>query len=341
MKKLVLHIGTGKTGSTALQEGLYFAHKNNALGSVCYPRLLGKHHHNELCTLVMPHERIRRDIRSRYPQDNQDYQNYVASVRSAFVSDIAEQQTVLLSGEYFCGFNSQEAKAFVTILRQLGFTEIHTLVYFREPVSLYLSQIQQRLKASSTFSDPRTFQFGYLRILEHWEGLTTSLSVREFDRRRLVGSDIVDDYLAFVEKVVGVQLTVPIRHRRASNESLSAASMALLQDFRRQFYAEQDNVFDPATIALLKRLPKLEAAIDLQERPKLSANVAQFIRFRHRQQIKVLAEQYNVQWSMNDEPVELNGDYSDVRRVVDYSAADEMAYRRLCLQFIHAKLPKK
>lgn len=76
MKRLFIHIGTGKTGSTAIQEAFYSAHKESLLCDCLYPKLLGKKHHNELCTLVMPHDRIRRDIKSKFPQDDAYYREY-------------------------------------------------------------------------------------------------------------------------------------------------------------------------------------------------------------------------------------------------------------------------
>ncbi|MYL24813.1 hypothetical protein GLV89_13600 [Halomonas alkaliantarctica] len=343
MSKLLLHIGTGKTGSSSLQQALYFAHKEQRLGSISYPRLLGKRHHNELCTLVMPHERIRRDIRSRFPHNDIGYRDYQAQLDAAFTEQVTSANNIILSGEYFCGFNRTEAQRFAQRLERLGVTEVQVVVYFREPSELYLSQIQQRLKASSRFQLPQNFQYDYVGIATMWQSLFPNTVIREFSPPTLQGGSVTDDFMHLANRWFNTDLSLPQRGKKAANTSLTAASMKLLQTFRRQCYgSERDNVFDARTVKLLELLPAVEASLELKEKPRLRSDVKHHIRCHHQEQNRILARLSAIEWEAPDtQPPPLTEDLTAVEDVLDMKQADHAAYEKMLMALLHHLLNKE
>lgn len=343
MSKLLLHIGTGKTGSTTLQNALSKANEKNDLDGVVYPSLLGKKHHNELCTLVMPHERIRRDIRSTYPAENSDYFKLISRLEEQLRIAIYKNERVILSGEYFCGFNDAEVSGFFEIIKAMGFSEICVVVYFREPCSLYLSQVQQRIKASSRFKNPNSYIYNYTGIVERWGKFCDKIIVRDFDKDKLYRADVVEDFILILNEFFEANVDLSKEARFSSNESLSAASMALMQDYRAFFYKNKDNYFDRQTISLLSLISNIEDEVGCKERPSLKEHVKSIILSNHSSQMAELKEKYGIEWLSDSERLLTcpnKSEYDDVRSIISFSKEDEIIYNKISLFLVKKLLDK-
>ncbi|MGM0988627.1 MAG: hypothetical protein ACQEXI_16830 [Pseudomonadota bacterium] len=334
MAKLLLHIGTGKTGSTTLQNVLYKANKKDILGGVLYPKLLGKKHHNELCTLVMPHERVRRDIRSRYPVNGKDYLDFVYQLQSQLSADISKNENVIISGEYFSGFNDDEVADFYRKLSGLGFSEVRVVVYYREPCSLYLSQVQQRVKASSKFQNPNRYFFDYLGILRRWSNCFDDVLVRDFDRKNLHKGDLVQDFNLLMNDFFESDIDLSQVSALSENESLSPASMAFMQYYRSCFYVNNDNFFDKQTVCLVSLLQNIEEKLSYKEKPSLRHEVKKIIESNHYSQLRELKNTCGIDWNLETEgPRETltskRKDFRNVKSIVKFTEKDDEVFNML------------
>lgn len=294
MKKLLLHIGTGKTGSTTLQKVLNQQHERGQLGGIEYPKIGDLTNHNELCTLVMPHDRIRRDIRSKYPKPNAKYHSYKKSIEKQLHDGLSQDKEFFtLSGEYFCGFNVDEVSEFKSILASLGFSEVKVVIYFRPPVELYLSQIQQRIKASSKFSNPKNYKFPYQDIYKRWQQYFTEIEVRSFKRTDLVGGDIVEDFYSVINNFFNVALEVP-KSIEKTNETLTTAGMLIQHEYRKFIHPNEDNVFKKGSSRLLKAIMKAEKDSGFSDKPALQSWVKELIVTNNTSDIEWLRETFNI-----------------------------------------------
>ena len=341
MSAVLLHIGTGKTGSTSIQSAMSWLAKQGGLADVHYARITHKKHHNELSLLFKPHATIWRDSRSRFPQDDERYRKHVAQVESRFRNELAEHERVVLSAESLSNFKPDEVAALADALRELGANKVKVLMYLREPASLYLSQVQQRLKASAHFPDPAQYRFEYFDRVSRWRACFSDVEIRQFSRETLAGGNVFEDFICVLNGFFGTTIAVSEQAPRPSNESFSATGMALMQRFRELLYSGEDNRFDDATIRLIHRLSRYERQVGKASRPALRPELAQNIRYRHGDDIQQLRKLLG--WTIFPEvdfltPGECAAVNGDVRNLFDWSAKDEQALERLCYEMLHTLL---
>lgn len=343
VSKLLIHIGTGKTGSTTLQASLAKLNKNNMLNGIVYPELRGKIHHNELCTLVMPHARIRRDIRSKYKEEDERYNKFKDKIKKKLFKDVSSASNVILSGEYFCGFNQEEVGKFKEIVEQLGFNEVKIVVYFREVCSLYLSQIQQRIKGSSKFANPYNYIFNYKDIYQRWHTVFDDVEVREFSRSGLEGSDIVVDFLSVANRYFDVNLTPEISIEK-TNESLSVAGMLIQHEYRSLFYSQEDNVFYKDSIELISFIIEAEKQIGYNNKPKLKDELIKIILKNNQSELYWLKSNFGIDFGVNEDlprQVEKYSFNSDLEQVIQVSDKDKAAKELILFNLINMLLNKE
>ena len=94
-----------------------------------------------------------------------------------------------------------------------------------------------------------------------------AVTVRAFDRQSMNGGSIIHDFASLYFPQASDALQVA-QTKRQSNESFSAETMVLLQRFRRDFFSEQEDVFNERTRKLMRRLQKIDLS-DGNPRPKL------------------------------------------------------------------------
>lgn len=342
MKKLLLHIGTGKTGSTTLQNALYSLRKEDKLDNIIYPRLLGKIHHNELCTLVMPHDRIRRDIRSKYRIEDSSYKDFVSNLKSKLEDETYSAENAVISGEYFCGFSKDEVSDFYSLLTAVGFEKIKIVLYYREVCSLYLSQIQQRIKGSSRFANPYTYKFNYREIYQRWSSVFEDVEVRSFSNETLKESDVTVDFIDVINRYFGAKITPP-ENVKKSNESLSVAGMLLQHDYRSKFYSNEDNVLYGDSNQLVKLINKVERIIDYKNKPTLKPEVRKAILYNNKEQLLWLKGELGIDFGISDDfefnKVEQKFNFK-LDEVINVSDQDRVAKEEILFRLLNMLLLK-
>ncbi|TKW68798.1 MAG: hypothetical protein DI616_02055 [Paracoccus denitrificans] len=229
---LILHLGDAKCGSSAIQDSLHLSRDALFDAGILYETGPIKRNHFLTGTL------IGQVTRSTDPDQTDDAHEMM--VRIAERAKSADH--VILSSERF--LLTDPAVLFALFERYgLDTSDIRAIVYIREPRSMYASVIQQQLKASYKFSSPD----GYRRRLDHrvkpWQEAigAENLTVRRFDRKLLIGGDIVSDISAYLMDQTGVrQIELP---PQKSNSSLSTEQLVVLQRLRRFLPEETEGKF--------------------------------------------------------------------------------------------------
>ena len=236
--RLLLHIGTDKTGTKAIQQHLYLNRDWLRSRGVCIPRT-GLGAGNGHASLFEP-------------GDPRLLSALGEELRLARRDDF---RLAVLSWEglhNFSGYRIQRLR------RSLPVEEITVLAYLREQAAIaqtgYLQlvkELQHRLPMESV-EQPRGLlqrlhsqrirlhpSRNYFRLLETWRRALPGANIvaRVFDRERLYRNDVVDDFLLQLALETGAGF---VRLPDSVNTSLDVETALLLQEWRRQGMGRAD-----------------------------------------------------------------------------------------------------
>lgn len=206
-KKLILHIGLGKCGTSSLQS--FLALNSGALSNLgmYYPEIESVENAKEghitsgngnllACSLL-------NETHFFYHEGyHEKMENLKGMLR------LREENTVILSSEMFSVLNSDQASDFVNQLNLWGF-EVTVICYIRRQDEIALASYVQGLIAGHS-STAHSFEeevwrisktFRYSVLLEPWINLPKGnrFIVRPFDKDRLIKGDVVSDFLSILE----------------------------------------------------------------------------------------------------------------------------------------------
>ncbi len=266
MARALIHIGSGKTGTSSIQDTLHSYQKSTA-SCFSYPVVEGNGHQS-LEVLFKDFERLSRGLRSKFGDSRGEFIRY----KDRFEEKFREQclGDLVISSEMLFDFSPEEVKRFRDYISDKGYDDVIIVAYIREPVSYYTSFVQQKLKASHTIPSPYRFSVGYKSKLKNWEGSfgKSCLVVRPFDGGQMAGGNVVEDFSGLVSSFLGCSLDFSLQ--KNANESVSLEGMVILQDFRRAFFSNENDRFKVKSNRILEYIQKIETGFP-GTKPKLKA----------------------------------------------------------------------
>jgi len=248
---VILHVGDAKCGSSAIQASL-----NRAKGDLLEQGIL---YHppprtdSHACYITMLGGKTRGD---------NDKLLDLARTNILETGELIRRHAprhLILSSEYFF---MAPPRALLALLEDIGCAPsapCHVMAFLRHPAPLYLSTVQQMLKASHVFPLPQSYLHDISAILR-WrqEPRCAGLSLRRFDRARLVGGSVVPEFQEYLRKITGrTDIELP---DTVENVSISAEQTILLQQFRRDFLADRKDQFHLQSNRLIQVFERLNAA---------------------------------------------------------------------------------
>lgn len=214
MKKLYLHIGMGKTGTTALQK--FFFQNRRALKKqgICYPEYGAVSHVHHL---VSPHV-------PRYLEGTLDF--LPVDVWAPKLARVSEER-LLMSSELIAWADEAEVRAFCQEVTR--WFELHIVVYLRRQDNIMMASYNQQVKAGLQKRNIKTIvnhlikRFNYEKILSPWvsELGQDRIKVGVYEKQQFYKNDIRSD---FMHHVFGLDLDKTFRFSEEnSNPGLTRA----------------------------------------------------------------------------------------------------------------------
>ncbi|MBT8491179.1 MAG: hypothetical protein KJN62_09020 [Deltaproteobacteria bacterium] len=251
--ELIIHCGDGKTGSSAIQTSLYNAREKLLKHHILYYADGPTGVHNYFVYLT--------DRRNRLPDYSKNRNIRKAHKIIRKIRRLSKKKNVkyvLLSSEFMFTFSKEHIDRIIDSFG-IPFSRIHAIAYIRCPQSMYLSLMQQRIKASHTLREPSGWtrnEVGHLRKWRDYVG-NENLYVNLFDKRSLHSGCVVQDFQETLSKIVKENISV--LESVMVNESLSAEQMIILQEFRKDFLHDIDNTTHPRSNSLIAFFTKLNS----------------------------------------------------------------------------------
>lgn len=327
-KSALVHIGVGKTGTTAIQNALGDLARRRALQGVGVPSVGG---HDQVY-LSAAYQRLDRLPRAMRRVIGPDPDRLRRTLRAGWIASIRQRSSIVVSSEFLALFSDEEVSAFRRDLAAAGYENLRCLVYVREPAGLYLSGVQQNLKASAAFMHPARFRTRYRERLERWQSLfDPNLTVRHFNAKALVDGDAVTDFLTQFATFFGVDR--PEAHHARQNESISAESMVLLQKYRRHVHPGQDDQFLPDSNRLLDMILAIEPEMTRPVTPpRLRDGIKRIVFSQAADDVAYLSSKFGIDMSIEPAAsvpdVAPTSDVASILQSYDPAALDEL-YGRL------------
>lgn len=308
MTTLVLHIGSPKAGSSAIQASLMQARWRRGWRGLP-PNPYGKPLPSGfIAGLYLKPKALPRFLSQRHQQNPAQFESDLSRYRDLLQHCLQPRwrrspQGAVLSSEYLWRLPRRGVELLRQDFEALGCERFLVISYVREPGSLYGSALQQwsRLSTDLKRFDPFSWRYALRRRLETWASVFgESLIVRPFDRCQLVNGCVVRDFQVQIETALPTSMIwqslpiLPEVNRSATSEELVAMHRTMAespqfatsvgQDAARSLTRLWDN---------LSRQISTSSGSSIRVRPEVLAAV----RDRHADDLVWLADQYGVQFS--------------------------------------------
>ena len=292
MKKIFLHVGSGKTGSTSIQKSLYECKKAND-SEIFYPTLLS-HKSSQIFRFAFCNVNdTPSNIRAQYGGEarSKEYYIFQQQIKDSFKSQVEGHNNVVVSSEFLFLSTKEEVDQINIFLRDLGFDEIHVIMYLRDPAKYYLSVAQQSLKNQFTMPKPDGFRYNISEAIENWESITlSSLTVKEFDRSCLQEGDVVKDFEGYLRShSVNVELNLS----SMKNETMSVEGTVILQEYHRAMSLDK-KLNNNSIFEYKLRARRLSYLLTKGTKPVLRSDYVKFITSSYIETILDLNDKYGI-----------------------------------------------
>ena len=237
-KKLILHIGCEKTGTTTIQRTLANNRKRLREGGYCYSTVLGQTNHFALPIYCLDDSRVTPLRASRGLKDEASIASYREQIHCDFRKEVKANasRTFILSSEQLSSTVTSKSE----LLRLSGwlktfFEEVSVVVYLRRQDSMYLSSYSTLLKSGATKSldvgsvDSASIKYNFKRLLDLWSSVFKNIEVGVFDREFLKNSCAVDDFCA--RAGIHVDNLEKVRNQNGSLSRKTAEFMRLVNHY--------------------------------------------------------------------------------------------------------------
>jgi len=274
--RIILHMGQGKTGTTALQHMLAAARGALAERGVLYPEMApGAVAHHLLIALCEGPDRLPPHV--ALPFGGAEATRRAALEGLARIGAEAARtkpDLIVLSSETLVFGTTAEGKVRLARLLASLTGDIRPVLYLREPAGLYLARLQERAKVAATPLPPGPQPIrAALEDTEAAFGRPPELGA--YDPAALAGGDIVTDFAArFLPGRIDPALLPP----RRLNQGLSAEATLLMARFRALVAPGRDWQADPRGTRLISLISRIEAAQGGGQRARLVPGLAAAIR---------------------------------------------------------------
>lgn len=253
LKRLILHVGTEKTGTTSIQAFLSENRQNLEREGWAIPGTLGDRSNRRLAFLCMDEEIVDEFVRRNFLLDPVRRRTAAMRWKASFLAEIDSKPDMnwIVSSEHLSSrlFREEELSRLKDLFAH-RFDVIEVLLYIRNPIEATLSLLSTVVKNGGSVGDlPQPGgdignQFGFLHVCDHrqtiqrWDRVFPDrVRVRLFARDTFVGGDLLSDFATQCGFSLGSQFVIP----SVANESLTNTGVQLFAAINRRLPAFVDD----------------------------------------------------------------------------------------------------
>jgi hypothetical protein len=343
--KVILHLGEGKTGTTSIQR--YLSVRQSVLCNLGIGYITPDGADNHVCLAARLGIKVRvsgQEVSSLKSQCDILFKNMKSQV------DSDKLQAVIISVEHI--FMVDPVTTLSYLCQFFDLDSIHVIAYIRDPVSQYVSRMQQRIKASYLIVPPHLYSRDVYSPVSKWVDQigVDRVHVKPFSRDSLISSDVLVDFLSQLKAITGVDLPAASSvlnpggsESGRSNSGINVEQMSTVQCFRRIVYRNSNNILQRRSSRMVSFFEDMNEVGQLGTRPRLKPDIAAVILANNSSYIDSLAKLYSEfeavrnglaggeELSLTGRSVRNNEYISIVDLFVDRSASILNLYRFLCL----------
>lgn len=245
MKKLVLHIGMAKTGTSSIQESLGRGAASLADQGVYYPQWKPYNHSFNFTVLFLENPRKSFHYQQLSPISDEDWQAELARLEDQWrvFFSAPGPGTWIVSAENL-GRMSEAGLSALKAFVEPYFDEVLVVAYVRDPLRALKSQWEQNVKE---LREPTSAQ-ALLRVTKQRQGYRffqrwieafgrDNFVLRRFEPASFAGGNLLDDFLQAAQIELAAELELP---EQEANQSLGAEGAALLLAMNNRYPLYRD-----------------------------------------------------------------------------------------------------
>ncbi len=240
MKKVILHIGRHKSGTTALQDylngNMKWLYTNGYEYLSIYRRETAQH--------LLSEPFARNQLKDK---TDEEVNLMIKEAREKILESSNNDLTLLISSE---AFQNCDPKIIRRIFTKDLF-DVKVVCYFRDQVSYLISSYAQAVHAGFRTDNFDTylnvFNANYWSFSEQWDDQFNNMHIGIFAKESLKNGDIVEDFCTNI-----LDIKSNIHERYSSNPSLSRRYLAFKLLYNKKYHKnELEKVFNPGKLYVL------------------------------------------------------------------------------------------
>ena len=246
--KLILHIGTEKTGTTTIQHFLKINKELLNIDKILVPKSISDNDGNHRWSPVFAYDD---DFDDDFTKKN--FSLKLNSRKKLIEEKLIEfKKEISNSNSNICIISSEHLSSRlrkiknITKLKQIldkSFDEISIIIYIRKPISAAISLLSTSIKSGNTPQGLNLQIFSNylnnLRIIKNWESvfLKKNIKIKLFEKNDFIDGDLIKDFCA----LCNIKMSPKFKYPNRFNETLNLPQMKYLRYLNQHFPMFVDN----------------------------------------------------------------------------------------------------